>query len=602
MLSRLLDIFGDLRVIGEKLFVPMPKATDIGSLSLLAEKNAEAYPNRVALVSDEETETWTGLNQRANRVAQTLRSQGVQTGHTVALLMENRSEFVVQVLALNKLGAISALINTNLTKQSLVHCINVVESKKIIFGEELLDSVDEIKTNLSLQSPNDFFFVPDKKAINCPNWAFLLESEKQKESSVEPVNSSGVTIGSTAFYIFTSGTTGLPKAANVSHRRFLLAAGMSANYLLRIKELDRMYNCLPLYHGTGLMIGLGAAVTVGASSVLKRKLSVSQFWSDIKKTNSTCFVYIGEFIRYLMAAEPSNMDKDNAIKSVVGNGLRPDIWTEFKKRFKIDRIGEFYGASEGNGGFANVFNKDCTVGLPTAPSKIISYDVEKDQIVKGLDGFCEEMPEGSAGLLVIEVTEKSQFEGYTNAEATEKKILRDVFQKGDKYFNTGDLMKTVNVGFGYFQPHFQFVDRIGDTFRWKGENVSTNEVGEIINQTQGIEFANVYGVEIPGTEGRAGMAAVVLDKGLVETDIALSRLLANVNENLPVYARPVFIRILKDLPTTSTHKMQKNKLKSEAFNVSEISETVFVKKPSQNEYSRLDYDFYTMIMEGKAGF
>jgi citronellyl-CoA synthetase len=516
--------------------------------------------------------------------------------------MENRSEFVVQVLALNKLGAISALINTNLTKQSLVHCINVVESKKIIFGEELLDSVDEIKTNLSLESPNDFFFVPDKKAINCPNWAFLLESEKQKESSVEPVNSSGVTIGSTAFYIFTSGTTGLPKAANVSHRRFLLAAGMSANYLLRIKERDRMYNCLPLYHGTGLMIGLGAAVTVGASSVLKRKLSVSQFWSDIKKTNSTCFVYIGEFIRYLMAAEPSNMDKDNAIKSVVGNGLRPDIWTEFKKRFKIDRIGEFYGASEGNGGFANVFNKDCTVGLPTAPSKIISYDVEKDQIVRGLDGFCEEMPEGSAGLLVIEVTEKSQFEGYTNAEATEKKILRDVFQKGDEFFNTGDLMKTVNVGFGYFQPHFQFVDRIGDTFRWKGENVSTNEVGEIINQTQGIEFANVYGVEIPGTEGRAGMAAVVLDKGLVETDIALSRLLANVNENLPVYARPVFIRILKDLPTTSTHKMQKNKLKSEAFNVSEISETVFVKKPSQNEYSRLDYDFYTMIMEGKAGF
>ena len=602
MLSRLLDIFGDLRVIGEKLFVPMPKTTDVGSLSLLAEKNAEAYPNRVALISDEETETWTELNQRANCVAQTLRSQGVKKGHTVALLMENRSEFVAQVLALNKLGAISALINTNLTKQSLVHCINVVGSKKIIFGEELSDSVDEIKTNLSLESPNDFFFVPDKKAIDCPNWAFLLESEKKKEGSVEPINSSGVTIGSTAFYIFTSGTTGLPKAANVSHRRFLLAAGMSAKYLLRIKEEDRMYNCLPLYHGTGLMIGLGAAVTVGASSVLKRKLSVSQFWSDIKKTNSTCFVYIGEFIRYLMAAEPSSMDRDNGIKSVVGNGLRPDIWMDFKKRFKIDRIGEFYGASEGNGGFANVFNKDCTVGLPTAPSKIIPYDVEKDEIVRGPDGFCEEMPEGSAGLLVIEVTEKSQFEGYTNAEATEKKILRDVFQKGDEYFNTGDLMKTVDVGFGYFQPHFQFVDRIGDTFRWKGENVSTNEVGEIINQTEGIEFANVYGVEIPGTEGKAGMAAIVLDKGLVEPDIALSKLFATVNENLPVYARPVFFRILRDLPTTSTHKMQKNKLKSEAFNVREISEPVFVKKPNQNEYSRLDYDFYSMIMEGKAGF
>ncbi len=602
MLTRLLDIFGDLRVICEKLLVPMPKANDIGSLSLLAEKNAEAYPSNVALVSDEETETWAGLNQRANCVAQILRSQGVQKGDTVALLMENRSEFVVQVLALNKLGAISALINTNLTKQSLVHCINVVESKKIIFGEELLDSVDEIKANLSLESPNDFIFVSDKKTMDCPNWAFHSQSKKQKEDTGEPVNSSGVTIGSTAFYIFTSGTTGLPKAANVSHRRFLLAAGMSAKYLLRIKEKDKMYNCLPLYHGTGLMIGLGAAVTVGASSVLKRKLSVSQFWGDIRKTNSTCFVYIGEFIRYLMATEPTSMDKDNGIKSVVGNGLRPDIWAEFKERFNIDRVGEFYGASEGNGGFANVFNKDCTVGLPTAPSKIISYDVEEDQIIRGADGFCEEMPEGSAGLLVIEVTEKSQFEGYTNAEATEKKIIRDVFKKGDSYFHSGDLMKTVNVGFGYFQPHFQFIDRIGDTFRWKGENVSTNEVGEIINRTPEIEFANVYGVEIPGTEGKAGMAAVVLKKGLVESDIVLSKLFANANENLPVYARPVFVRILKDLPTTSTHKMQKNKLKQEAFNIYEISETVIVKKPGQHEYSRLDSDFYSMIMEGKAGF
>ena len=602
MLSRLLDIFGDLRVIGEKLFVPMPKATDIGSLSLLAEKNAQAYPSRVALISEEETETWAGLNQRANSVAQILRSQGVKKGYTVALLMENRSEFVVQVLALNKLGAISALINTNLTKQSLVHCINVVESKKIIFGEELVDSVNEIKANLSMESPADFIFVPDKKAMACPNWAFLLDSRRKKEDQGEPVNSSDVTIGSTAFYIFTSGTTGLPKAANVSHRRFLLAAGMSAKYLLRIKEKDRMYNCLPLYHGTGLMIGLGAAVAAGASSVLKRKLSVSQFWSDIKKTNSTCFVYIGEFIRYLMAAEPSSADKDNDIKSVVGNGLRPDIWTDFKERFKIERIGEFYGASEGNGGFANVFNKDCTVGLPTAPSKIISFDIEEDQIIRGADGFCHEMPEGSTGLLVIEVTEKSQFEGYTNAEATEEKILRDVFQKGDKYFNTGDLMKTVNVGFGYFQPHFQFMDRIGDTFRWKGENVSTNEVGEIINQMPGVEFANVYGVKIPGTEGKAGMAAIVLNKELVASDKVLSKLFVDGNENLPVYARPVFIRILKDLPTTSTHKMQKNKLKSEAFNVSEISEPIFVKKPGQDEYARLNSDFHRMIMEGKAGF
>ena len=602
MLNHLLDIFGDLRVICEKLLVPMPKASDIGSLSLLAEKNARAYPNKIAIVSDEETETWIGLNERASRAAKILKSQGVEKGHTVALLMENRSEFLVQVLALNKLGAISALINTNLTKQSLVHCIEVVESKKIIFGEELLGSVDEIKADLSLKSPNQFMFVPDKKERGCPNWAFLLVSKGQQENSEELIDSLDITIGSTAFYIFTSGTTGLPKAANVSHRRFLLAAGMSARYLLRINEKDRMYNCLPLYHGTGLMIGLGAAVTIGASSVLKRKLSVSQFWTDIKNTNCTCFVYIGEFIRYLMAADKSSSDKDNSIRSVVGNGLRPDIWTRFKERFEIDRIGEFYGASEGNGGFANVFNKNCTVGLPTAPSKIISYDVEADKIIRGHEGFCKEMPEGSTGLLIIEVTEKSEFEGYTNSEATEKKILRNVFQEGDSYFNTGDLMRTVNVGFGYFQPHFQFIDRVGDTFRWKGENVSTNEVGEIISQTPGIEFANVYGVEIPGTEGKAGMAALVLNQNLVDSDQVTSKLFANVRENLPVYARPVFIRILEDLPTTSTHKMQKNKLKEEAFNINEISETVLVKKPGEQEYTELDSDFYSMIMDGRAGF
>jgi len=542
------------------------------------------------------------LNERANKVALKLKAGGVCGGDTVALFMQNRTEFIIQLLALNKLGAISALINTNLTRQPLAHCINIVDSKKLIFGEELLSSVKEAREELSIKSPKDFLFVPDRNIDQSPEWATSLDSTNNASSSETGIDSTHIRISSTAFYIFTSGTTGLPKAAKVSHRRFLLAAGMSAKYLLRIDKKDRMYNCLPLYHGTGLMIGLGAAFTVGASSVLKRKLSVSQFWEDIKTTNCTSFVYIGEFIRYLMAAPAGAEDHKNGIRSIVGNGLRPDIWMDFKKRFQITRIGEFYGASEGNGGFANVFNKDSTVGVPTAPSKIIGYDVETDEILRDANGFCTEMPKGEPGLLIIEVTEKSEFEGYTNQEATEKKLLRNVFIDGDKYFNTGDLMKTVDVGFAFFQPHFQFVDRVGDTFRWKGENVSTNEVGEIINQYPSIEFANVYGVEIPQTDGKAGMAALILKNGIKEQDLDIEKLSDHINKNLPPYARPIFIRLLSELPTTSTHKMQKNELKKEGFHLPGITETVLVKRPGEANYSRLETEFYDKIIEGKAGF
>ncbi|MEX2326207.1 MAG: AMP-binding protein, partial [Pseudomonadales bacterium] len=365
---------------------------------------------------------------------------------------------------------------------------------------------------------------------------------------------------------------------------------------------DRVYNCLPLYHGTGLMIGLVAAIHAGASTVLRRRLSVSAFWDDIRQYNCTSFVYIGEFIRYLMNQPPQPQDNQNSIRSIVGNGLRPDIWHEFKERFDIPRIGEFYGASEGNGGFANVFNKDCTVGLGTAPVKIVNYDVAEAEIISDENGRCIEMPEGQAGLLLIQVTDKSRFEGYTDGAATEKKLVRDVFEDGDLFFNTGDLMRTVDVGFAFGQTHYQFVDRVGDTFRWKSENVSTNEVGELINEHSDIIFTNVYGVAIPGTDGRAGMAAIVFKHGKALPEIDLADLSCHITENLPGYARPIFIRILKDLPTTSTHKLQKNDLRDQAYHPDKVQDDLLVMKPGTDVYTRLDTDFYDKIMQRQAGF
>jgi len=350
------------------------------------------------------------------------------------------------------------------------------------------------------------------------------------------------------------------------------------------------------------MIGLTAAFTVGASSVIRRKLSVSAFWDDVRKHDCTCFVYIGEFLRYLMSHPESEKDRENPVRAIVGNGLRPDIWLSFKRRFDIDRIGEFYGASEGNGGFANVFNKDCTVGLATAPSKIVAYDVAGDELIRNEEGFCIEQPDGEPGLLLIEITSKSEFEGYTSEEASRNKVLKDVLVKGDAYFNTGDLMKVVDVGFAFGQKHYQFVDRVGDTFRWKSENVSTNEVGEIINQHNDIIFTNVYGVEIPGTDGRAGMAAIVLRDGLNADSMDIEGISQHIAENMPGYARPIFLRLLEDLPTTSTHKLQKNDLRDQAFHLDKVTDQLFVMKPGDSTYSRLDSDFYDQIMRRDVAF
>ena len=596
------NFIGNLRVLVAAATTKPPAPDEINSFSLLVEQNADAITDEVALICEGESETWGGLNIRANRVANYLKSEGIGPGDCVSLFMQNRIEFVVQVVAVCKLGAVTGLINTNLTRRQLTHCISLTESKKIIFGEELTEPLNEVRGNLTLEDGRDYLFVRDTGGEPAPNWAIELDSRDEAHPHTDPMETRQVRIASTALYIFTSGTTGLPKAARVSHRRMLPAAGMSARYLLRIDQKDRMYNCLPLYHGTGLMIGLTAAFTVGASTVIRRKLSISAFWDDVRKHDCTCFVYIGEFLRYLMSHPETDRDRENPIRAIVGNGLRPDIWMEFKRRFAIERIGEFYGASEGNGGFANVFNKDRTVGLATAPVKIVAYDVAGDEIIRNDQDLCIEQPDGEPGLLLIEITGDSPFEGYTSEEASNNKILKDVLKTGDAYFNTGDLMKVVDVGFAFGRKHYQFIDRVGDTYRWKSENVSTNEVGEIINQHEDIIFTNVYGVEIPGADGRAGMAAIVLREGLDFNTVNLEGISRHIASNLPGYARPIFLRLLEDLPTTSTHKLQKNDLRDQAFHLDKMTDHLFVMRPGDSVYSRLDSDYYDQIIRLDVAF
>ena len=598
------NFFGDIRVLVAAATGKPPEAEDIVSIPLLVETNAARTPDATALICEDESETWQGLNQRANRMANLFKSRGIVKGDCISIFMQNRIEFVVQLIAVTKLGAIAGLINTNLTRRQLVHCISLTHSKKCIFGAELTGPLDEVRHELNLKDGEDYLWVRDADTGPgpAPNWAVELDTRDATLDQENPPETARLEAGNTGFYIFTSGTTGLPKAAVVSHKRALITAELSAGMLLRINRSDRMYNCLPLYHGTGLMVGLISAFTAGASTVIKRRLSVSAFWDDIRKRNCTCFVYIGEFLRYLMSQPELPTDRQNGIRAIVGNGLRPDIWMNFKQRFDIERIGEFYGASEGNGGFANVFNKNCTVGLGIAPVKIAAYDIANDELIRDQHGHCIEQPDGESGLLLIEITAKSQFEGYTSQDATRKKVLDNAFTDGDKYFDTGDLMRTVDVGFSFGQQHYQFVDRVGDTFRWKSENVSTNEVGEIINQHDDIIFTNVYGVAIPGTDGRAGMAAIVIRESIKARDIDLASISRHIIENLPGYARPVFIRLLQELPTTTTHKLQKNELRDQAFHLEQVPDDLFVLRPGNQAYDRLDGDYYDRIMQRKVAF
>ena len=583
----------------KKGMVPRP-ASVADCFGARVEANALKFGQRSAIVFEGQEVNWSEFNALANQYAHYLKSQGVQRGDTVSVIMENRIEFLALLVGVNKIGVTAGLINTNLTGKPLVHCITVTHSKKCIFGSEVSGALNEVKDELGLTEGEDYFEMPDGGLDTTTNWAKNLAEGAAAASPENPEETSLITLGEVALYIFTSGTTGLPKAAVLSNRRYLTSADMAAMAGFKCTEQDRMYICLPLYHGTGLMVGAGAAMVSGASMFIRRKFSASNFLPEVREHGCTLLVYIGELCRYLSNTEAQAGDHKNPLRSMMGNGMRPDVWLGFKKRFGISRVAEFYGASEGNVAFANLMNRDCTVGMTSAEVALVEYDVDNDEIVRDAAGRCVLVKAGEPGLLLGKITEDTVFEGYTDPEATEKKIVRSALENDDAWFNSGDLMRTVDVGFTLGYPHYQFVDRVGDTFRWKSENVSTNEVGEIINGFDQIKFCNVYGVEIPGTDGRAGMAAVTLQDGVAELDVdAFSTFLRS---ELPAYAVPLFVRIQPDIDVTGTFKMVKGDLRRQAYDIRSFDDTVYALLPGSDRYAPFDLGLLGKIEAREAGF
>ncbi|HKB97008.1 MAG TPA: long-chain-acyl-CoA synthetase [Rhizomicrobium sp.] len=553
----------------------------------IVERQARRRPGNTAILWLDQRMSYAELDSRANRYAHWAASQGIGRGSAVALLMENRPDYICAWLGLFKVGAQVALINTNLSGAALAHSISISGAGHAIVGAELAASFHDAPFET-------------RPALWIEGEAGNLSAALAAASDASPGKRAraGVTLKDRAFFIYTSGTTGLPKAANFSHMRmlFMMSGFVGA---LRPRQSDRIYAPLPLYHSTGGVCAVGMAFFSGGALILKRKFSVHEFWSDVHRYRATIFEYIGEVCRYLLNAPPSPLERSHEIRVITGNGLRPEIWREFQSRFAIARIVEFYGATEGN---VSMLNYDGTVGavgrVPDylewlLPSRVVRFDVEKEMPVRGPDGLCIECGPDEVGETLGGISKRAgrEFEGYTNRADSDKKMLRDVFRHGDLWFRTGDLMR--RDGHGYFY----FVDRIGDTFRWKGENVSTGEVGEALAAAQGILEANVYGVTVPGVDGRAGMAALVVDG-----DFSLDALPVQLKARLAPYARPIFLRLSPHIDVTGTFKQRKVDLVREGFDPAAIADPLYFLDPASGKYERLTPQHYADIVEGRVKF
>jgi len=571
---------------------------DTVSMATVLEGTVAKYADRSMIIFEGRELTWGEFNALTNQFAHALMARGVKRGDCVSVMMENRIEMLACTFALQKIGAISSLINFALSGAQLAHCVNISDSCKCLVGEEIYASLDAVRPQLTLKD-EDILWVADQRSNPAPQNAEDIVSTLDQYPKTNLADTGSILAGSTAMYIFTSGTTGMPKAAKIPHRRWMAAAHAFGLAGCQAKPSDRFYLCLPLFHGTGLMCGIGSSFYTGASIFLRRRFSASEFWSDVQTYQTTNFIYVGELCRYLLAQPPRPEELNNPLTRVFGNGLRPDIWDEFKQRFGIERVCEFYGSSEGNVSFFNALNKDRTMGLTPATVMLVKYDVDADEMVRDKQGNLLQVAKGETGLLLGEIDDKFKFDGYTNDDATESKILRDVVKPGDAWFNTGDLIREVDVGFALGKAHYQFVDRVGDTFRWRSENVSTNEVGEILNGCDQIEMANVYGVDVPATEGKAGMVSVMLKPGQVFDVDAFSIF---VNANLTHFSQPVFVRVQPEAATTGTFKLLKGDLRKQAFHIDQVTDDLYVLPPRGKQYQKLERDLYERIMDGSAGY
>ena len=553
------------------------------------EAAVDKWPNNRAITFEGKTISYAEMDAIANRYAHWAKGLGITRGQTVALFMPNRIEYLAIWYGLSKVGVATALINNQLTGPALAHCLNISQALHCIVDLETSPCFEQVKDSLD-RHVQQWVLGPvhgdQRDLVNALKSCSQLRPDRLTARN-------DLTAADTALYIFTSGTTGLPKAARITHMRAqLYMRGFAGSTDARAS--DRIYVTLPLYHATGGLCAMGAGLLTGGSIVLKKKFSATQFWDDIVAENCTMFVYIGELCRYLANHPETANERAHKIRLIFGNGLRPDVWDDMLDRFKVGGVLEFYGATEGNVSFFNFDGRRGAIGrIPGYLKKkfnikIVKFDIETEMPIRGPDGCCIEVAPGEVGECIglIAGDARSNFTGYADKAATEKKVLRDVFAKGDAWFRTGDLMRTDS------DDYIFFVDRIGDTFRWKGENVATSEVSERLADVPGVLEINVYGVKIGNLDGKAGMASLV-----VGPDFDITTLTEHVDRELPAYARPIFVRLQSEIEITGTFKYRKIDLVTEGFDPALVKDPLFFRDPAKG-YVKITKAVHTKLLAG----
>lgn len=562
------------------------------TLPVLITRLAQQFDAAPALVSAEATLTYGELAARCHQYARWGVSLGLRAGDTVCLMMANCAEYMAVWLGLSRIGASIALINSQLAGEPLVHSINIVMPKAVIVGGDLAPRLTAVRGRLGA-------------SVSC--WVYGQGAQDLRPLAAELARFPGgelsdaecapPAIDGIALYIYTSGTTGLPKAAKVSHYRVMQWSHWFAG-LLDTGPSDRMFNCLPLYHSVGGVVAMGATLVGGGAVIIRPRFSASDFWRDVRDERCTLFQYIGELCRYLVNAPHQDIETAHALRIACGNGLRPEVWEIFQSRFNIPRILEYYASTEGNFSLYNCEGLPGAIGKIPAflahrlPVALLRFDVDSGEPKRNAVGFCERCLPNEVGEAVglIPGTGKElagRFEGYADSAASERKVLRNVFRDGDSWYRTGDLMRRDERGFYYF------VDRVGETFRWKGENVSTAEVLTALTASRGVLDGVVYGVTVPGADGRAGTAALVVD-----ATFDLTAFRAHLQERLPAYARPVFVRLIRSIESTGTFKPRKQDLVQAGFDPARISDPLYFDDPRAQAYVALDAALFAAISAG----
>ncbi|WP_300673410.1 long-chain-acyl-CoA synthetase [Desulfoluna sp.] len=559
-------------------------------------RQARKRPHQALFLFEGRTVSYLQANELANRYARLFLSRGFRKGETVALLMENRPEYLIIHAGLAKIGVVPALVNTNIRGQVLTHALGVVEARGVIVGIELADAYADVAGQAALSGP--VFVEKEGQELPTPEGMEDLAPLLAQQPVDEPTPPEPVTLSDTLEYIYTSGTTGMPKATVLTHRKWFQMGYAVGGFAMEAIPGEVQYACLPLYHNSGINITWPHSLMWGGTMALARKFSARRFWDDVRSAGATHFIYVGELCRYLYNQAPLPDDADNPLRVIFGNGMRAEYWEAFQERFGIKRIVEAYGATEGVGGMMNRKGKPGMIGQLTIAGiirmgELARCDRETGELYRDKRGFAEKCTVGETGMFLPRIGGVNQFSGYkNNGSATDEKILKGIFASGDCYFLSGDLMTL------HEQDYVSFVDRLGDTFKWKGELVSTNEVGDLLFRFGGIEDANVYGVEVNGAEGRAGMAALTL---LTGCEIDLKDLGTYVTSHLPVYARPWFLRIRDRCDTSVSFKQQKVTLRKEGFDPALITDPLYFLHPNQG-YLPVTSDLFEEIQCGEIRF